>query len=30
MLVYGQFAMWQLKLADMLSWWVWNSSESGI
>lgn len=30
MLVYGQFKMWQLKLADMRSWWVWNSSESGI
>lgn len=29
-LVYGQFAVWQLKLANMLSWYVWNSSESDI
>lgn len=30
MLVYVQFAVWQLKLADMLSWWVWDSSKSDI
>lgn len=29
-LAYGQFAVWQLKYTDMLSWWVWNSSESDI
>lgn len=29
-LAYGQFTVWQLKCTDMLSWWVWNSSESGI
>lgn len=29
-LAYGQFAVWQLKCTDMLSWQVWNSSESDI